>query len=432
MAEAKAYQPYAPNAEGFTEVLIDLKETISTTPAPSVVGIQRETFEAVTQGDALYLRASDGKVGRAIANDTFDKANVLGFARTSKASGAVVDVMIIGILAISGLDAGDIFYLSDSSAGAITSTAPSAQGTYVTRVGEAASTSELSIQIEPPIRIGGPKAIGQTEFTTAGLWSWTVPSGVTSVSVVCVGGGGGGGDWDSGLQGGAGGGLGYINDHEVTPGDVIEIRVGSGGAGGGKGTNGQDGGTSYFVNSSTCRGGGGEGGQQSSTRNTGGDFAGDGGGTGGGGTISFSGGGSGGGGGAGGYSGDGGHGSNNAGNGGSAGAGGAGGGGGGASTSADNGAGGGGGVGIYGEGASGARGASGTNVGEGGGGGSGGTAGATGQSDTTDGTNQGGQGGLFGGGGGCSNSSGDGGGGAVRIIWPGDVREFPSTRTADE
>ena len=432
MSGISNYEPYAPNSVGLTQVLIDLKDTMAGRTVYSVAGFVAEGFEDVTQGDALYSRSSDGKVGRAIANDTVDKATVVGFAQTTKSAGEEVRVLIVGVLADSGLDAGDVYFLSDASAGAITTTPPSAQGTYVTRVGEAASTSEFIIQIEPPIRIGGPKAIGQTEFTTPGLWSWTVPSGVTSVSVVCVGGGGGGGDWDSGLQGGAGGGLGYINDHEVTPGDVIEIRVGSGGAGGGKGTNGQDGGTSYFVNASTCRGGGGEGGQQSSTRNSGGDFAGDGGGTGGGGTISFSGGGSGGGGGAGGYSGDGGHGSNNAGNGGSAGAGGAGGGGGGASTDADNGAGGGGGVGIYGEGASGARGASGTNVGTGGGGGSGGTAGATGQSNTTDGTNQGGQGGSFGGGGGCSNSSGDGGGGAVRIIWPGDVREFPSTRTADE
>jgi hypothetical protein len=61
--------------------------------------------------------------------------------------------MIIGILAISGLDAGDIFYLSDASAGAITSTPPSAAGRFLTRVGEAASSAELSIQIEPPIQL---------------------------------------------------------------------------------------------------------------------------------------------------------------------------------------------------------------------------------------------------------------------------------------
>ena len=153
MPEAKAYQPYPPNAEGFTQCLIDLKETIATTPLPVVIGIQRECFEAVTQGDALYLRSSDGKVGKAIGNDTFDKANVLGYARTTKASGQIVDIATNGVLAISGLDAGDIFFLSDASAGSITTTAPSAAGRFLTRVGEASSSAELCIQIEPPIQL---------------------------------------------------------------------------------------------------------------------------------------------------------------------------------------------------------------------------------------------------------------------------------------
>jgi hypothetical protein len=42
-------------------------------------------------------------------------------------------------------------------------------------------------------------------------------------------------------------------------------------------------------------------------------------------------------------------------------------------------------------------------------------------------------GGLFGGGGAVnSGAGGAGGSGAVRIIWPGDLRQFPSTRTTDE
>jgi hypothetical protein len=54
-------------------------------------------------------------------------------------------------------------------------------------------------------------------------------------------------------------------------------------------------------------------------------------------------------------------------------------------------------------------------------------------------TSKGGNGGLYGGGGGAvqkpmsvSRTSGSGGNGAVRIIWPGNLRQFPSTRTADE
>ena len=50
----------------------------------------------------------------------------------------------------------------------------------------------------------------------------------------------------------------------------------------------------------------------------------------------------------------------------------------------------------------------------------------------------GGDGGGFGGGGGAAAKNvsfargGNGAGGAVRIIWPGMWRQFPSTRTADE
>ena len=54
--------------------------------------------------------------------------------------------------------------------------------------------------------------IGQVEYITPGSYSWTVPDGVTSVCVVCVGGGGGGLSYVEGsyfMGGGAGGGLGW-------------------------------------------------------------------------------------------------------------------------------------------------------------------------------------------------------------------------------
>ena len=151
MADISNYEPYASNSLGLTEVLIDLKDTMASQPVFPIAGFEAEAFEDVTQGDALFSRASDGKVGRAIANDTLDKATVVGFAQTTKSAGEEVRVLIVGVLADSGLDAGDIFYLSDSGAGNITTTPPSTAGRFLTRVGEAASTSEFIIQIEPPI-----------------------------------------------------------------------------------------------------------------------------------------------------------------------------------------------------------------------------------------------------------------------------------------
>lgn len=153
MAGVSNYEPYAPNSEGLTEVLIDLKSTMAGRTVYAVAGFLAEGFENVVQGQALYARASDGKVGLAIANDTFDKANVIGFAQTSKLAGEQVRVLIVGVLAGSAYNAGDIYYLSASSAGSITTIPPSTAGQYVVRVGEAASTSEFIIQLEPPIEL---------------------------------------------------------------------------------------------------------------------------------------------------------------------------------------------------------------------------------------------------------------------------------------
>jgi hypothetical protein len=225
--------------------------------------------------------------------------------------------------------------------------------------------------------------VGQQAYTTPGVYTWVAPTGVTRVSVVAVGGGGGR----------SGGGLGYKNNIFVTPGTGYTVLVGSGGNAGAV----TSGGVSVFCSSSLVRGGGGAAGAGQGTRGT---FTGDGGGNGGIGCFS--------GGGAGGYSG-------NGGNSKSAAAVGSGGGGGGCFSGCDGF--GGGGVGILGIGATGG-------VNQGGSGG----ANPTVNTCVT--------GGAFGGGGsylfGCGffpNKSGAGG--AVRIIWPGNTRQFPSTNTGN-
>ena len=238
----------------------------------------------------------------------------------------------------------------------------------------------------------------QIAYTTPGSYNWVCPAGVTSVSVVCVGGGGGG--WNGqnlNSRGGGAGGLGYKNNITVVPGNNYTVVVGGGASSGGIG------GDSYFINSSTVAGIGGQGDAVGNpSRTSGGGYVGDGGGNGGNGGPSIS---YGGGGGAGGYTG-------NGGNGGSPGATGSGGGGGGADDAASNPSTGyGGGVGILGQGANGVGGSV----------GGGGSGGETGYPQV---------GGLYGGG--SYGAAGSGGSGAVRIIWPGTVRQFPSTGTADQ
>lgn len=274
--------------------------------------------------------------------------------------------------------------------------------------------------------------IGQAEYLTPGTYSWTCPTGVTSVCVVCVGGGAAGGA-HAGVyyNGGGGGGLGWKNNIAVTPGNSYTVVVGAGGAEQlvSSSSAGAAGGDSYFINTSTVKGGGAP---QPASSGTGGTYVGDGGGNGGAGASTSSGHGAGGG-GAGGYTAAGGNGNNWSGAGGTSTGGG--GGGGAVNTTGDVGAGGGG-TGIYGAGTNGAGGPVGSGRQLGGYGGSdGGNGGAINNGLVVTGC-----GGFPGGGSGSVNhvgnnspatvQSGAGGGGAVRIIW-GAGRAFPATKTYD-
>lgn len=305
------------------------------------------------------------------------------------------------------------------------------------------------------------KIEGQKVFTSVGTTTWTVPVGVTSITAVCIGGGGGAGGSSASFPsaGGGGGGLSFGSTISVTPGDVLYIRVGSGGTGGRSydnlpditATAGSAGESSYIKTGSHSgtslleAGGGGGGGTSSIGSAVGGSggtstgTARTNGGTGGAGGSNAGGISRGaGGGGAAGYTGNGGGGRN----GGTAsilngydGSGG-GGGGGGNSTSSPNDEvyNSGGGVGLFGQGENGTGGNGSTSsVLCGGSGGSGGSRGSASTSSVRS------VGGTYGGGGGTKEDTttdsirrdgGDGGQGAVRIVW-GAGRSYPSTNTSN-
>ena len=143
--------PYENNMRGLVDSLIDLKEGFPTF-APLQVGFNATAFESVADGDALFMRTSDGQVGKAsAANGTLENATVVGFANAAALANETVKVIVIGLKTLSSLNAGDLFFLSDSTAGEITTTPPSGAGKAVTRVGEASTTADFAIQIEPPI-----------------------------------------------------------------------------------------------------------------------------------------------------------------------------------------------------------------------------------------------------------------------------------------
>ncbi len=178
---------------------------------------------------------------------------------------------------------------------------------------------------------------GDAVFATPGTHTWVCPEGVTSVSAVAVGAGCQGSI--NVFNGSGGGGLGWRNNIEVTPGESYTVQVGR---------DNYPGGDSWFKDTATVLGGGGQ-------SNVGGTYVGDGG------SAGQDASAHGGGGGAGGY-----------------GSAREGGGGRGGSTGLTGGGAGGGGVGLYGQGATGQDAEDTASVGVtlvGGGGGSGGAAG---------------------------------------------------------
>lgn len=250
---------------------------------------------------------------------------------------------------------------------------------------------------------------GQQTFTSSG--TFTVPQGVKSVSVVCVGGGGGGtlGFNGTTTAGGGGAALAYAESIAVTPGQTFSVVVGAG-------ASNAAGNDTYFGSTGLLLA---PGGDKTGTSALGSGSAYSGGGRGGSGDLALNVE-DGAGGGAGGYSGAGGRGGYPSGIT-PSGTDGSGGGGAGGEIPLQSGTGaegsGGGGVGLRGEGASGEWPYE---------GGSGGEDGSVPGKPFMN-------GGLFGGGAGGEGDDqelGTGGDGGVRIIW-GENRFYPSTNTGD-
>ena len=154
MTSVKDLEPYAGNAEGLTAVLADISSTMPNPIVFKVVGYVVNAFENVTQGDVVFARASDGQVGRAIANDTLDKAIVAGIAETTVTAGNQVRIIVTGQVAVStSIDPGDLYFLSASSAGSLTKTPPTTAGHYVTLVGEAGTSNQIVLKIKRPIQL---------------------------------------------------------------------------------------------------------------------------------------------------------------------------------------------------------------------------------------------------------------------------------------
>lgn len=122
-----------------------------------VVTMSNANAGPITKGMVVYVQGA-GAVDLARANASGTK-KILGLVRAASiAAAATGSIQTNGILSISdwttvigsaSLTSGSLYYLSSTTAGQLTTTAPSAAGSFVCPVGLAVSNTDLQINISP-------------------------------------------------------------------------------------------------------------------------------------------------------------------------------------------------------------------------------------------------------------------------------------------
>ena len=116
---------------------------------------------AITIGQPVYIQGAD-TVDLALA-DAKATSGVIGLVSDASIDSSVVGTILTdGILTSTDwtevvgaatLTVGSVYFLSDVTAGTLTTTAPTTTGSFVTRVGTAISTTTLEVTISRPISL---------------------------------------------------------------------------------------------------------------------------------------------------------------------------------------------------------------------------------------------------------------------------------------
>lgn len=184
-----AIDSYRPKIEGvdartvrlqeLQESLVAVQAALGTTPqgAYATVAAALATLDQLAQvvsrtndeasslsiGTPVYVFDSDGvKMARA---DAIGTARVLGLVRDDTiAAAATGKIQTGGVLKATptrwdavtggsgGLTTGSVYFLDPTTAGKLTTTAPSAAGQFVVQVGLALNSTDMQINIMPPIK----------------------------------------------------------------------------------------------------------------------------------------------------------------------------------------------------------------------------------------------------------------------------------------
>jgi hypothetical protein len=97
-------------------------------------------------GDVVYISSAD--TAKKAKADSGTTVPAIALATATIGNGASGTYQTTGILTgLSGLTAGAVYYLSDATAGQMTTTPPSTAGHYVQKLGVAISATEFMIDI---------------------------------------------------------------------------------------------------------------------------------------------------------------------------------------------------------------------------------------------------------------------------------------------
>ena len=119
-----------------------------------ILSIVEETDDTTAPGQALYMK-SNGRLG--LAKATSGLYNIVGLSYSTYTATNTALCIISGplqltnwtsVIGSSTLNVGSVYYLDPSTAGHLTTTAPTTVGQYVVEVGTATASDTLNVEIK--------------------------------------------------------------------------------------------------------------------------------------------------------------------------------------------------------------------------------------------------------------------------------------------
>jgi len=156
LAEVEATVTSAGAGNAGDIVALDGSGKLDTTVLPTGIGATTKlaaTTENLSAGDLVNLYNDSGTI-KARKADASNGRRAHGFVLSSVTSPNNATVYLDGtITGLTGLTPGSAYYLSGSSAGAATATAPSTSGYISQEIGIALSATEINFEEQQPITL---------------------------------------------------------------------------------------------------------------------------------------------------------------------------------------------------------------------------------------------------------------------------------------